>query len=137
MVTSGLEPPIHVECTSREISIPSNHLATVITYIGSPDTTFSGSWSSLLCALLWTHISTHSYEAQVRKVLLCLGLTKYAYEKLKMLEKELKLDLWVTRSHEYALTVLFRWPNNKIVFKYILSSEKLLVNDGEMLEERL
>jgi histidine decarboxylase len=110
---------------------------TAITYIGSPDTTFSGSRSSLSCALLWTYISTHSYEAQVRKVLLCLDLTKYAYEKLKMLEKELKLDLWVTRSHEYALTVLFRRPNDKIVFKYILSSEKLLVNDGEMLEERL
>ena len=54
-----------------------------------------------------------------------------------MLEKELKLDLWVACSHEYALTVLFQRPNDKIVFKYILSSEKLLVNDGEMLEERL
>ena len=75
----------------------------------------------------------------MKKVLLCLDLTKYAYEKLKMLERELKekLDLWVTRSHEYALTVLFRRPNDKIVFKYILSSEKLLVNDGGMLEERI
>ena len=54
-----------------------------------------------------------------------------------MLEKELKLDLWVTRIHEYALTVLFRRPNDKIVFKYILSSEKLLVNDGGILEERI
>ena len=55
-----------------------------------------------------------------------------------MLERELKLDLWVTRSHEYALTVLFRRPNDKIVFKYILiSGEKLLMNDGGMLEERL
>ena len=54
-----------------------------------------------------------------------------------MLEKELKMDLWVTRSHKYALTLLLRRPNDKIVFKYILSSEKLLVNDGEMLEERL
>ena len=80
---------------------------TAIAYIGSPDTTFIGSQSSLSCALLWTYISTHSYEAQVKKVLLCLDLTKYAYEKLKMLEKELKMDLWVTRSHEYALTVLF------------------------------
>lgn len=73
----------------------------------------------------------------MKKVLLCLDLTKYAYKKLKILEKELKLDLWVTRSHKYALTVLFRRPNDKIVFKYTLSSEKLLVNDGEMLEERL
>ena len=47
------------------------------------------------------------------------------------------MDLWVTRNHKYALTVLFRRPIDKIVFKYILSSEKLLVSDGEMLEEWL
>ena len=103
-------------------------------YIGSPDTTFAGSRNGLSCAVMWTYISTHSYEVQVQKVLHCLDLTNYAYMKLKKLEKDIKLDLWVTHSHKYALSLHFRKPNDKLVFKYVLSSEKLLVN-GE--EERM
>ena len=106
------------------------------TYIGSPDTTFAGSRSSLSCALLWMYISTHSYEKQVKKVLYCLDMTKYAYMKFKELERKLQMDLWVTHSHEHSLSIHFRKPNNKIVFKYVLSCEKLLVNDGEHVTKR-
>ena len=106
------------------------------TYIGSPDTTFAGSRSSLSCALLWTYISTHSYDKQVKKVLYCLDLTNYAYTKLKELEKKIKMDLWVTHSHKHSLCIHFRRPNDKIVFKYILGCEKLLVNDGKTVTKR-
>lgn len=84
-------------------------------------------------ALFWTYISTHSYETQVKKVIRCLDLTEYAYQKLKQLEKDIDMNLWVTRSHKLALTVHFRKPNDDIVFKYTLSNENLLI-DGQ--EER-
>ena len=106
------------------------------TYIGSPDMTFAGSGSSLSCALLWTYISTHSYEKQVKKVLYCLDMTKYTYMKFKELERKLQMDLWVTHSHEHDLSIHFRKPNDKIVFKYVLSCEKLLVNNGERVTKR-
>ena len=106
------------------------------TYIGSPDTTFSGSRSSLSSTLLWTYISTHSYEKQVKKVLHCLDMTMYAYKKLKELERKLNMDLWVTHSHKYSLTIHFRKPSDDIVFKYVLSCEKLLVNDGDSVKKQ-
>lgn len=106
------------------------------TYVGSPDTTFAGSRSSLSCVVLWTYISTHSYNDQVKKVLHCLDLTKYAYTKLKKLEEDLGKDLWVTHSHKYSLCVLFHKPCHEIVSKYVLCCEKLLVNDGDVLKER-
>lgn len=99
--------------------------------IQSPDTTFAGSRNAVTSALLWTYISTHSYEDQVKKVLHCLDVTRYTYAKLKELEKELGLDLWVGHSHKYALTVHFRKPNEEIVFKYTLSNEQMLINGKE------
>ena len=82
-------------------------------------------------ALLWTCINTHSYEAQVQKVLHCLDLTTYAFKKLKDLEKELGMDLWVTHSHKYALTVHFRKPKDEIVFKFTLCNEQMLIDGKE------
>ena len=100
-------------------------------YIGSPDTTFAGSRNSLSCAVMWTYISTHSYEDQVQKVIHCLDLVKYTYMKLKRLEKELDRDLWVTHSTEHSLSLYFRKPNDDLVYKYSLSNELLLVNGNE------
>ena len=99
--------------------------------IASPDTTFAGSRNAVSSALLWTYISTHSYESQIKKALYCLDLTKYAYEKLKDLERELDMDLWVTHSHTYALTVHFRKPKDEIVYKYTLSNEQMLIDGKE------
>ena len=96
-------------------------------YVGSPDTTFAGSRNALSCAVLWTYISSHSYEEQVQKVIRCLDLANYAYMKLKKLEKDIQNDLWVTHSVECSLSVYFRQPNKHIVYKYSLSDEVLLV----------
>ena len=107
------------------------------TYIGSPDTTFAGSRSGLSSAVLWTYISTHPYETQVKKVLYCLDLANYAFMKLTKLDKDLQdIDLWVTHSHKYSLSLFLRKPIDSIVFKYTLSSETLHVHDGETVEER-
>ena len=97
-------------------------------YVGSPDTTFAGSRNALSCAVLWTYISSHSYEEQVQKVIRCLDLANYVYMKLKKLEHDIQKDLWVTHSVEYSLSVYFRKPTDDIVFKYSLSDENLVVN---------
>ena len=60
-------------------------------------------------ALYFGHIIVHQhslilYKSQIKKALYCLDLIKYAYEKLKDLERELDMDLWVTHSHTYALS---------------------------------
>ena len=105
-------------------------------YIGSPDTTFAGSRNALSCAVLWTYISTHSYEDQVQKVLHCVDMAKYTYMRLKKLEIGLNMDLWVSHSYEYSLSLYFRKPNDEIVYKYTLSSENLLVNENGQAQER-
>ena len=105
-------------------------------YIGSPDTTFAGSRNALSCAVLWTYISTHSYEEQIQKVLHCIDVAKYTYMRLKKLEAELGVDLWVTHSYEYSLSLYFRKPNDEIVYKYSMSSENLLVEVDGNAQER-
>jgi histidine decarboxylase len=105
-------------------------------YIGSPDTTFAGSRNALSCAVLWTYISTHSYEEQVQKVLHCVDVAKYAYMRLKKLETDLEMDLWVTHSNEYSLSLYFKKPNDDIVYKYSMSSENLLVEVDGVSQER-
>ena len=99
--------------------------------IQSPDTTFAGSRNAVTSALLWTYISTHSYDTQVERALHCLDVARYTYKKLKELEKDLGVDLWVAHSHKYALTVHFRKPKDEIVYKYTLSNEQMLVDGKE------
>ena len=101
------------------------------TVISSPDTTFAGSRNAVTSALLWTYISTHSYEDQVKKALHCFDLSRYTYDKLKELEKELGLDLWVGHSHKYAQTVHFKKPKKEIVYKYTLCNENMLIDGKE------
>ena len=105
-------------------------------YIGYPNTTFAGSRNALSCAVLWTYISTHSYEDQVQKVLHCVDMAKYTYMKLKRLETNLNMDLWVSHSYEYSLSLYFQKPNDEIVYNFTLSSENLLVNENGFVQER-
>ena len=105
-------------------------------YIRSPNTTFGGSRNALSCALLWTYISTHSYEDQVQKVLHCIDMAKYMHAKLKRLETNQNMDLWVSHSYEYSLSLYFRKPNDEIVYKFTLSSENLFVNENGFVQER-
>ncbi len=100
-------------------------------YIGAPDTTFAGSRNGLSSVVFWTYISTHNYEAQVKKVLHCLRVSMYTEEQLKKIESERedKLPLWVSRT-PLAFSVRFRKPNDDIVYKYSLANETMLY-EGE------
>ena len=124
IVTSGHKFPgapwptgIYMTKTGLQLSPPSYPGV-----IGSPDSTFAGSRNALSTLIWWTYVSTHSYDKQVKKVLHCLDLVRYAEGKLKQLEKELAKDLWVARS-PLALTVRFEMPNNDIKYKYHLANE--------------
>ena len=99
-------------------------------YIGAPDTTFSGSRNGLSALVMWTYISTNSYESQVAKVVRCLLLTAYAIGELKKLQ-QIQLgdfDIWVAHS-PLALAIRFRAPNDKLVYKYSLSVENVQMGD--------
>ena len=98
-------------------------------YIGSPDTTFSGSRNGLSALVLWTYISTNSYESEVTKVVKCLGLIAYAMRQLENLQKKLgDFDIWVAHS-PLALAIRYRAPNAKLVYKYSLSIENVQMGD--------
>ncbi len=95
-------------------------------YIGSQDTTFAGSRNGFSAILFWDYLAKNSYEAQVNKVLYTENIATYAYLQLKALEKKLGEDLWV-RHTPLSLTIRFKRANDRIVFKYSLSSETLYV----------
>ena len=99
-------------------------------YIGSPDTTFAGSRNGCSAIVLWTYISTYSYEKSVEKLLRCLALTEGLLEDMKKLEKDLKMDLWIDHS-PLALTVRFKKPRDDIVYKYTLANETVSLPNGK------
>jgi histidine decarboxylase len=101
-------------------------------YIGSPDTTFSGSRNGFSSIIMWDFLARHSYDDQINRVLKCESIVKYAEDKLNKLQKEYypRLDLYIART-PLALTVRFRKPNDNLVFKYSLSCETLMVGDEE------
>ena len=89
--------------------------------------TVSGSRNGLSAMLLWTKCCSNSYDKEVMAVVLCLKLAQYAEKKLKELEEELKMSLWVSRA-DTSLAVVFKKPNNSIVKKYSLLSLDITVN---------
>jgi histidine decarboxylase len=99
-------------------------------YIGSPDTTFAGSRNGFSSMVLWDYLATHSYEAQIAKALRTEELAGYAEERLKALQDELGLELWVARS-PLSLTIRFRKAVDELGFKYSLSGETLQVATSE------
>jgi histidine decarboxylase len=96
-------------------------------YIGSPDTTLAGSRSGLAPVVLWSYLASHSHQAQIERALRCEKLAKYTHKRLLKLQTKLGTDLWVHRT-PLSLAVLFRKPNQDIVFKYTLSCESLFVD---------
>ena len=93
-------------------------------YIASSDTTFAGSRNALSPLLIWSHISTHDYETEAKRLNKCFEVVEYSIEKLKALEKKLKPKddgyLLIKRS-PLSLAVFFRKPNDKICKQFSIS----------------
>ena len=94
-------------------------------YVGSPDTTFAGSRNGLSALNWWTYISTYNFDAQVKKVVHCLGLAAYTYAELSKFPQ----DIWLKYS-PLTLSIRFKKPNDEITHKYTLAVETI-PEDGE------
>lgn len=100
-----------------------------ISLIGSTDTTIPLSRNAHSTFLLWSYISSNSYDAQVQSVLQCLHLVSYTVCKMKELENETGMDLKII-NYSPSLSILFRKPNTHIILKYTLTVPTLVI-DGE------
>ena len=100
-------------------------------YIGSPDTTFAGSRNGLSPVIMWDFLAQNSYRNLIDRAVRCENLANYAEEQLKTVQEcHSELDLFIERT-PLSLTVRFRKPNGRIVYKHSLSCETLLINDEE------
>jgi len=97
-------------------------------YIGSPDSTFSGSRNALSPAFLWLYYAGTSYEQEIEKIVAAERLAAYFEGELQGLADTLPGPIWVARS-PLSLSIRFRKPSAAIVFKYSLSAETLPVYD--------
>lgn len=93
-----------------------------ISYIGSHDSTLSGSRNGFSAMIFWHYLANRSEEAHIAKAVDLQKNAALVYELLKDLEKELGKDLYVKRSPS-SLTILFKRPNKRIVDKYSLSCQ--------------
>ena len=103
-----------------------NQLSRTVSVLNVTDAAISVSRNVHSTILLWSHISKNPYDKEVESVLKCLKLASYAVEKLKALEREIGIDLWVTY-YEPSLAILFRSPNFKICIKYSLPTQTLCI----------
>ena len=58
----------------------------------------------------------------------CLVLAEYVVERLKELEKEISTELWI-QCFRLSLAVVFRKPNDELVYKYSLFCKTVYVNN--------
>ena len=102
-----------------------------ISVAGATDTTLSLSRNAHSPILLWSFLSSHSFDAQVADIVRCQALVRYAVRQLKELEKRVRLDLMVT-NFPPSLSILFRKPSTRLVLKYSLTVSSLQVGSKEV-----
>jgi len=102
-------------------------------YIGSPDTTFSGSRNAIPPVALWCYYANTNDAMEIDKAIKVEDTAKYTETKLKELERKYQpkgYNLWVERT-PLSLSIRFRNPENAdIIRKYSLSQMTLKI-DGE------
>ena len=87
-----------------------------IPYIGTLDTTISGSRNAFTPLFLWYAIQKTGKEGFVKRANISLELAKYTTEQLN----NIGIPAW---HNEYALTVVFPRPSEKICKKWQLAAE--------------
>jgi histidine decarboxylase len=103
-----LQPPVHPK------------------YIGSPDSTFSGSRSGLACVYAWHYFSTKTHTDHLQEVTALQKVVDYAYTELKKLEGRLHIGekpFQVFLFNTFAPMICFTQPNQKIIDAFSLASE--------------
>ena len=95
---------IYITKTKFQLRPPEK---TQITYFDSPGLTLTGSRNAHSVLVLWSYISTYSYDEQVKMGVEAEETACYAEKKLKELEAEIQQDLWVMRAPA-SLAVCFK-----------------------------
>ena len=119
----GVPWPCGIYISKTELHLRPPEMAH-ISYFDSPDLTLTGGRNAHSALVLWSYISTYSYEEQVRKAVEALEIAIYTEQKLKKLEVDIKQDLWVMHSPS-SLAVCFKRPNEEILRKFCLSGHWL------------
>jgi len=105
-----------------------------VNYIGSSDTTFSGSRNGFSALILWDYLSRNTPEQLTVKANALMEAAKRAVLRLKEAERARQIrgweptDLKIQRSSD-SLTIHFIQPNKRIVKGYSLSTEKTKENN--------
>jgi histidine decarboxylase len=103
-----LQPPVHPK------------------YIGSPDSTFSGSRSGLACVYAWHYFATKTNTEHLQEVKALQRVVDYAYSELKKLEGRLRIDekpFQVFSPNYLAPMICFTQPNQNVIDQFSLASE--------------
>ena len=87
-----------------------------VSYIGSMDTTISGSRNALTPLFLWYALSRMGKSGLVKRAMDSLSIAEYAVEKLSVAG----IPAW---RNKHALTVVFPKPHDAICHKWQLASE--------------
>ena len=124
----GIPWPCGVYLTRTKLLSPSD---SSIHVTGSTDTTVAASRNGHSPILLWSFISSNSFDAQVAHIVQCQNLVKYAVSKLKELEKQIGLDLRIM-NFPPSLSILFMTPNTHIMLKYSLPTMSLDIDSKKL-----
>lgn len=103
-----LQPPVHPK------------------YIGSPDSTFSGSRSGLACVYTWHYFATKMQSEHWQEVKALHALINYAYSELKKLEGHVSIDgrpFEVIAPNYLSPMICFTRPAQTIIDEFSLTSE--------------
>lgn len=93
-----------------------DRIARSVEYIGSVDTTITGSRNGLGPLFLWYTIKKHGIEGLRKRAQHSLAVAEYTLNQLKTVG----IEAW---RNENAITVVFEVPNPEIVAKYQLACE--------------
>ena len=88
-----------------------DRIARSIEYVGSLDTTITGSRNGITPLMLWYAIRTHGREGFSKWVAGCLGRADYAIKRFH----EIGLEAW---RNPHAITVVIQRPSNSILKKW-------------------
>ena len=94
-----------------------NHIANSIAYIGSLDTTITGSRNGFTPVVLWYTIKSLGPEGLKKRVDTCLETAQYALERLQ----SLGIDAWRLPN---ALTIVFPEPSQTLQKKWQLATAR-------------
>ena len=119
----GAPWPCGVYMTKRDYQL----LPKAVDYIGSVDSTFSGSRNGLSSVLIWSYLARTGRAVNVKKAIAIQERAAAAHARLRALGEHFRstgFDMRVARSPQ-SLTIRFRGLVDDLTRKYSLSSERI------------